>query len=200
MLRTCLPVLALLPALAGAQDFIGLVYNVETSAASRGALGNNAGETMTRIDGSQIAGWGAETPGRRTIRAIACIVQDLDAATPEFFDIKLYPEHPTNAGFPDVTAGVTFFTGAPGPTGTGGMAALRVITPAAPVSVPIQNGGDVFVSFVMPVATATDGLSMQVVLGYNAGAFPKWDTPNTLLGGTPPPVAGPNNSYFMTRI
>src|SRR5262245_4523753 len=200
MLRTCLPVLALLPALAAAQDFVGLVYNVEATAASRGMLGNNAGETMTRIDGSQIAGWGAETPGRRTIRSIACIVQDLDAATPEYFDIRLYPEHPTNAGFPDLTAGVTFFTGAPGPTGSGGLAALRVVTPIAPVSVPIQGGGDVFVSFVMPVATATDGLSMQIVLGYSTGSFTRWDTPNTLLGGTPPPAAGPNNSYFLTRI
>src|SRR5262249_19854422 len=73
-------------------------------------------------------------------------------------------------------------------------------TPAAPVAVPIQGGGDVFVSFVLPAATSTDGLSMQVVLGFDAGAsFPVFDVPGAVQGGTPVPVGSPATSHFLSR-
>lgn len=198
--RISLFALAATPLSAVAQDFLGHTYNVEVSATSRGALGLAAGETMTRLDAAEHAGWGIGAPGYRTVRSIACVVQDADAATAETFDIKLYPENPANPGFPDLANGVVFVTAAPGPTGSGPLAALRVLTPIAPVAVPIQGSGDVFVSFVLPAATATDGLSMHVVLGYATGAFPRWDTPSTLQGGSPPPAAGPANSYFVNRI
>lgn len=183
-----------------AQSFIGHAYNLDVSAATRGFLQGNAGEVMTRLDSTENAGWGADTPGMRTVRSIACIVQDLDAGTPEYFDVKLYPENAAKPGFPDLTAAVTFVLGAPGPTGSGGIATLRVITPAAPVAVPIQASGDVFVSFVLPVATSTDGLSMQVLLGSSIAPYPRWDTPSMLQGGTPPPPASPANSHLLSRI
>lgn len=195
-----IPVAALLSLAATAQDFIGFTYNVDISATSRGAIGNNAGEVMTRLDSSEHAGWGADTPGSRTVAALAVIVQDINAATQEFFDLKLYPEDPANPGFPNLNAGVTFATGVPGPTGIGGQATLRVVAPSVPVAVPITGGGDIFVSFVLPIASATDGLSTQVVLGYNPGAFTRWDTPSTLQGGSPPPAAAAGNSHFLSRI
>ncbi len=116
---------------AAAQDFVGFSYNAAVGATSRGTIGASAGEVMTRIDGSECAGWGTALPGFRTIRSIACVIQDQNAATPESFGIKLYPEDPARPGYPDLTLGVTFLSGVPGPTGTGGMAELRVATPAA---------------------------------------------------------------------
>jgi hypothetical protein len=191
----------ILCASATAQDFLGFSHNTAVSAASRGSIGLTAGEVMTRIDGSEAAGWGTATPGFRTLRSIACIVQDKDAATVETFDITLYPENTLLPGFPDLAHGVAFATAVPGPSGTGGVAELRVVTPATPVAVPIQGGGDVFVSFVLPAATGTDGLSMQVVLGFDAGpSFPTFDVPGAVQGvGAPVPAASPATSHFLSR-
>ncbi len=189
-----------LHATVAAQDFLGFSYNTAVGAASRGTLGAGAGELMTRIDGTDCAGWGTDTPGFRTVRSIACLVQDHDAATPETFGIKLYPEDPARPGFPDLTAGISFVAGMPGPNGIGGVAELRVATPSVPVAVPIQGGGDVFVAFVLPAATAGDGLAIQVVLGFNPGAgFTTYDTPSAVQGGTPVPAGNPATSRFLSR-
>lgn len=200
-----------LPCLA--QDYIGLTYNTSVSATSRGSLGTNAGEVMTRIDGSEFAGWGTNTPGFRTIGALYYIVQDQDALTPEVFDIKLYPEDVSNPGYPDLAAGVVYATGITGPTTTGTVpviAATVKITPPTTVgvgdSVPIQGGGDVFVSWVLPANAgwaATDGLSINIILGFNPSTFTVYDTPGLAQGGTPAPstaLSNPSNSHGLYRI
>src|SRR5262245_51475791 len=169
-----------------AQEFIGFSYNGQISFTSRGFLGFGAvaGEIMNRIDGSDYAGWGTDTPGTRTITSLFFIVQDQNAvATPETFSIKLYPESTTNPGFPDLAAGVTFATGVTGPgVPPSGVvsAAVKVVTPATPVSVPIQGGGDVFVSWVLPAsptASTADGLSIQALDGVATSASVTKDVP-----------------------
>ena len=188
-----------------AQDYIGLSYNVAISATSRGTIGTAAGENMTRIDGSEFAGWGTDTPGRRTIRALYYNVQDQDAATPEVFDIKLYPEDPANPGFPDLANGVTYATGIAGPVGVGILAATKITPPdvvGVGDSVPIQGGGDVFVSWVLPANVgwpATDALSIHIILGYNPSTFTVYDTPGLAQGGTPVPAANASNSHALAR-
>lgn len=197
-MRCSLIALAVAAALAGqlaAQDFIGFSYNGQISATSRGSLGNNAGEAMTRIDGSDYAGWGTDTPGTRTLTSLFFVAQDqvapVSPATGNTFDIKIYPEDVANPGFPDITAGVTFATGVTGPTiaagGVPGIAAVaKTVTPTTPVSVPIQGGGDVFVSFVLPAVTATSSLSIQIALGYAPSTlFTVYDLP----GPTQPPAS-----------
>lgn len=191
-----------------AQDFIGFSYNSQVGATSRGSIGVNAGEVMTRLDGNEHAGWGIGTPGFRTVDSLFFVVQDQDAlTTPETFDIVLYPEDAANAGFPDLTGGVTFATAVPGPPPpTSGTisAAARTITPTTPVAVPIQGGGDIFVSFVLPASAgwpATDGVSIQVVLGYAPSAsFTVFDTPGLAQGGTPPPPGSPADSHGLSRV
>jgi hypothetical protein len=172
---------------------------------------------MTRIDGSEVAGWGAQVAGRRTITSLFYVVQDQDALTTpgELFNIKLYPEDAANPGFPDLAAGVVYASGIAGPTATTGtppvIAAAAMITPPAVVgttdSVPIQGGGDVFISFEMPANAgwpATDGLSFHVVLGYAPSAsFTVFDTPSFAQGGTPPPslaLSNQTNSHGLYRI
>lgn len=185
---------------APAQDFLGFGYNTAAGAASRGTLGNAAGEVITRIDGDECAGFGTGLAGHRTLRSIACIVQDANAATAETFDIVLYPEDPARAGFPDLSAGVPFAVGVPGPSGQGGVAEVRLVTPTAPVAVPIRGGGDLFVSFVLPTAAPADGLQIQVVLGFQPSpAFAVYDTPGPQQGGTPVPAGSPATSHFLTR-
>lgn len=186
-----------------AQEFIGLNYNSMTGATSRGNVGTAAGEIMTRIDGSELAGWGAQTPGFRTISSLTYVVQDQDVLTPESFDIKLYPEDPANPGFPLLSAGVTYATAIAGPTGTGPIVAATKTTPpdvpGVGDSVPILGGGDVFVAFAVPAAGwSADGLSFHIVLGYApTTTFLTFDTPGLAQGGTPPPAANPSNSHGL---
>jgi hypothetical protein len=188
-----------------AQDFIGFSYNSAVGATSRGSVGTAAGEVMTRLDGSEHAGWGLGTAGSRTITSLFFVVQDQNAAaSPETVDVVLYPEDPANPNFPDLTAGVVFATGVPGPT-TGTIAAVvQIITPTTPVSVPITGGGDIFVSFVLPASAgwpATDGASIHVVLGYApAPTFLTFDTPGLAQGGTPPPAGSPADSHGLARV
>jgi len=201
-----------------AQDFIGISYNAATGATSRGSIAGSAGEVMTRVDGSELAGWGTQTPGSRTITSLFYVVQDQDALTTpgELFNIKLYPEDIANPGYPDLTAGVVYATGIVGPVATTGtppvIAALAKITPPDVVgvgdSVPIQGGGDVFVSFELPAsagwATGVDGLSIHIVLGFAPNAtFLTFDTPSFAQGITPPPstaLSNPSNSHGLYRI
>jgi hypothetical protein len=195
---------ALLSAALVAQTptFIGFSYNGQIGATSRGSLGVVAGEVMTVIKGEDYAGWGAQNPGQRTISSVLCIIQDQDAvATPETIDIKIYPEDLANPGFPDLAAGVTFATGVAGPAApaTGTIAAVvRTVTPTTPVSVPIVGSGDVFISFVLPAApVATDGLSIQIVLGYQpATTFTVFDLPGGTQSPTTPITV--NNTHGLT--
>jgi hypothetical protein len=202
-------VIAAISAPCFAQDFIGISYNAATGATSRGSLSTAAGEYIARIDGSEIAGWGTAAPGSRTITSIAYVVQDQSDLTPEVFNIKLYPEDVANPGFPDLAAGVVYATGVTGPPlGTGAVSAVAKNTPPDVVgvgdSVPIQGGGDVFVSFELPANAgwSTDGLSIHTVLGYAPNAsFTVFDLPNPLVqGGSPPPAATPVNSRALSRI
>jgi hypothetical protein len=193
-----------LPAVA--QDYVGFSYNTAIGATSRGAIAAAAGEVMTRIDGSEFAGWGTTTAGRRTLDAIYFVLQDQNAATPETCDIILYPEDAANPGFPDLAAGVVYATGVTGPTGTGIAAVVKTVTPTTvgvTDSVPIQGGGDVFISWSLPANAgwpATDGLSLNVVLGYApTTTFLVFDTPGLAQGGTPPPAAAPSNSHGLSR-
>ncbi len=193
-----------LPCLA--QDFIGFSYNTAIGATSRGAIGVNAGEVMTRIDGSEFAGWGTNTPGTRTIGALYYVAQDQNGATPETFNIKLYPEDAANPGYPNLTAGVVYATGVTGPTGTGIVAVVKTTPPdvvGVGDSVPIVGGGDVFVSWELPANAgwaATDGLSLNIVLGYAPTAqFLVYDTPGLAQGGSPPGAGNPGNSHGLSR-
>jgi len=192
-----------------AQDYIGLSYNVTISATSRASVGILAGENMTRIDGEEFAGWGTNTPGRRTITSLIYNVQDQNAATAETFSIMLYPEDALLPGYPDLTAGVTYAANIAGPVGTGIVANTKITPPdvvGVGDSVPIQGGGDVFVSWVLPANAgwaATDGLSIHIVLGFNPSTFTVYDTPGLAQGGTPPPstaLSNPSNSHGLYRI
>ncbi|HEX6813474.1 MAG TPA: hypothetical protein VF384_17780 [Planctomycetota bacterium] len=184
--------------------FIGFSYNAEVGATSRGSLGLLAGKVMTVIKGEDYAGWGATVPGVRTINSIFCIVQDQDAvATPETFDIKLYPEDVANPGMPNLAAGVVFASGVAGPPAptTGTISAIvRIVTPATPVTVPIAGSGDVFVSFALPAtAVATDGLSIQIVLGYQPSpTFTVFDIPGATQSPDMPITVG--NTHGMTLV
>ena len=192
-----------LPCLA--QDYIGFSYNCQVGATSRGALGVNAGEVMARIAGDEFAGWGTNTPGTRTIGTLFYVIQDQNAATAETFNIKLYPEDAANPGYPDLTAGVVYATGVTGPTGTGVVATVKTTPPdvvGVGDSVPIVGGGDVFISWELPANAlwATDGLSINVVLGYAPNTtFLVYDTPSLAQGSTPPPVGAPGNSHGLSR-
>jgi hypothetical protein len=161
---------------------------------------------MTRIDGGEHAGWGTAAAGRRTVRSLYFQVQDQEIATPESFDIRLYPEDPFNPGFPDLAAGVTYAVGVSGPSGTSGIAAAAVVrppdVPGVGDSVPIRGGGDVFVSFVLVASPSwpADGVSIQIVLGYQPSpTFTVWDTPGLAQGNTPPPPGSPQNSHGLSR-
>ncbi|MFY9342405.1 MAG: hypothetical protein WAT39_07940 [Planctomycetota bacterium] len=200
---------AALASVACAQtNFLGLNYNAQVGATSRGSLGTAAGEVMTVIKGEDYAGWGTDVPGSRTIRSVVCVIQDQDSSTAEVFDIKIYPESLATPGYPDLAAGVTFATGIAGPpVGAPGVvaAALRTVTPATPASVPIQGTGDVFIAFVLPAvgpvvppATA-EGLSIQIVLGYQpSAAFLVFDVPGATQSPTTPITLA--NTHGMTAI
>lgn len=174
-----------LAAPAAAQEFLGFTLNSTISATSRGAVGAALGEYMVRVDGSEYAGWGTDTPGGRTILSVYLIIQDQDAvATAETFDVILYPEDPANPGFPLMAAGVIFATGVAGPAApaTGVVSATgKLVTPATPVFLPYASAAatDVFVSFRLPAANwSADGLSVQSVLGYAPSpAFTVYDVP-----------------------
>jgi hypothetical protein len=206
--RFSLATAALVAALAAqTPTFIGFTYNVQVGASSRGSLGAAAGEVMTVIKGEEYAGWGAAVPGTRTINAVFCVVQDQDAvATPEVFDVKIYPEDPANPGLPQLSAGQTFATGVAGPPApaTGVVAAAnRTIAPATAVTVPIQGSGDVFVSFVLPTAVVTptfsDGLSIQVSLGYAPTAtFTIFDAPGNAQSPQTPSTT--SNTHGLTLV
>jgi hypothetical protein len=131
------------------------------------------------------------------------IVQDQDAvSTPETLDIVLYPEDPANPGLPLISGAVTFATGVTGPgaPATGVIsAAVKTVTPAAPVAVPILGGGDVFVSWRLPAsptASVADGLSIQALNGNSAAPTAVQDVqgPN----GQPLTPASQANSYGIT--
>jgi len=194
---------AALAAASSAQDFVGLSYNSPPTASSRGALGAAAGEVMTRIDSSELAGWGIGTTGYRTIQSLYFVVQDnLGPSTASTFAIKLYPESASTPNTPDLNAGVVFATGVQGPTGFGvSVATSKVVTPASPVSVPIQGDGDVFVSFVLPATSSTSSLGIQVVLGYQpSAAFSVFDQPNASQGTGVPTTASAATSHACTRV
>lgn len=189
------------------QDFIGLSYNGQISATSRGSVQGSAGEVMTRIDGDEIAGWGGTTAGVRTIDALYFILQDQNAvSTPESVDILVYPEDPANPGFPDLSGAIVFATGVPGPPApaTGLIGAVARLVTGPGVSVPIQGGGDVFISFRFAAAPnwPSDGVSVQVMLGYQpSSSFTVFDTPNGSQGGSPPPApSSPADSHGLSRI
>ena len=192
-------------AAAQAPNFIGFSYNNQITATSRFSVGTAAGEVMTVVKGEEYAGWGTDTPGSRTVTSIYMIIQDQDAvATPEVFDVILYPESAATPGEPDLTAGIPFATGVTGPAApTSGVvaAAVKVITPTAPVAVPIVGSGDVFVSFSLP-ANATwpaDGLSTNALYGFSPGAgFTVWDTPGS--DQQPQIPATVNNTHCFSRI
>ncbi|MCA8953100.1 MAG: hypothetical protein KDE27_26550 [Planctomycetes bacterium] len=183
-----------------AQDFLGFSYHACISATSRGTVGSSAGEILTRIDGDEYAGWGLGAPGMRTISSVFLIVQDQDAvATPEVFDVYLYAEDGANPGFPDLATRTTFATAVAGPPAPAAgviSAVAKVVTPALPVAVPIQGGGDVFVAFAFPAAAwPLDGLSAQLVLGSGVAAA---DVPGRAQ--QPPAPTGPNNSHGLSRV
>ncbi len=199
--------------LAAQAQFIGFSYNGEVSAVTRGALNAGAGEVIAVIKGEDYAGWGGTTPGVRTITSLFFILQDQNFTTAETLSIKLYPESATNAGFPDLAAGLTFATGVTGPGAPASgviSSELKVVTPATPVNVPIVGSGDVFVSFVLPANAAwpADGLSLDVQFGYQpSAAFTVFDVPgatqqpsatitvnNTHLHSFVPPA-----NYFLLR-
>ncbi|MFO1077621.1 MAG: hypothetical protein U1E73_07830 [Planctomycetota bacterium] len=192
-----------------AQDFVGFFLNNQVGATSRGGISSGAGEVMTRIDGHEYAGWGTDVAGMRTISSIFMIIQDQDAvATAETFDIVLYPEDPANPHFPDINAPITFATGIAGPPApaTGVIsAASRIVTPATPVAVPIQGNGDIFVAFALPanagwaVNPPTDGLSAQMVLGYQPSTtFTIFDIPGRAQQPSTPGSAA--NSHGLYRL
>ncbi len=210
LLHVSLAAAALVAAASAQSTYLGFSYNVQVGATSRGSLGTAAGtsfgEVMTVIKGEEYAGWGySGLPGTRTINSILLIIQDQDAiATAEVFDVLLYPESLATPGTPDLTQGVVFATGVTGPaapaTGTIS-AAVKTVTPAAPVSVPIVGTGDIFVSFRLPAAVSTaDYLSVQINLGYAPStAFTIFDIPgsNQQPGPTPATV---DNTHGMSRL
>ena len=193
-----LPLLTVAAAALPAQEFLGFTYNSVVSATSRGSLGAAAGEVMTRIAGSEYGSWGTSVPGARTIHSLFFIVQDqIAGAVGAPFDIKLYPESVAVPDTPDLTAGVVFAAGVSGPTGTGTVAAVAmVVTPLVPVSVPLQGGGDVFVSFALPAVSPGGNLSVQIQLG--AGTVFGGDNPGPAQQpGTPP---APANTHGLTFL
>ena len=198
---------AVLAAAAAAQaNFIGFSYNAQITATSRYSVGVNAGEVMTVIKGEEYAAWGTDVPGSRTVVSVYMVIQDQDAvATAETFDVLLYPESLTTPGTPDLNAPITFATGVTGPAApTTGVisAAVKIITPAAPVSVPIVGTGDIFVSFRLPANAgwaATDGLSCHAVYGYAPGAtFTVFDVPGSSQQPVTPVTV--NNTHCFSRV
>jgi hypothetical protein len=198
--------LALAAAASAQSNFIGFSYNNQITATSRFSVGSVAGEVMTVVKGEEYAGWGTDVPGSRTITSVYMIIQDQDAvATPEVFDVILYPESLATPGTPDLNAGVTFATGVTGPAApTTGIiaAAAKIITPATPVSVPIVGSGDVFISFRLPatpVAFPTDGLSTNAIYGFAPGAtFTVFDVPGPNQQPQVPITV--NNTHCFSRV
>lgn len=200
-----------LPAMAQI-EFVGFNYNSSVGATSRGSIGVNAGEVIVRLDGTEHTGWGrVNWPVlERRIENIAFNVQDQNAATPETFDICLYPEDPANPGYPLLTSPIPFALAQAGPTGTGIVASVRNVNVPGGVGVPIANEwSDIFVSWKLPANAgwaATDGLSIHVVLGYPPNAqFTVYDLPSGAQGGPPngalPPIpaAFPANSQGVSH-
>lgn len=206
--RLCLAAAAIAAAVSAqsASNFIGFSYNGQITATSRFSVGAAAGEVMTVVKGEEYAGWGTDLPGTRTITSIYMIIQDQDAvATPEVFDVILYPESLVTPGTPDLTAPVVFSTGVTGPAApTTGViaAAAKIITPATPVSVPIVGTGDIFVSFSLPANAgwpATDGLSTNAIYGYAPGAtFTVFDTPGQDQQPVTPVTV--DNTHSFSRV
>ncbi|GAB4150171.1 MAG: hypothetical protein Fur0037_18660 [Planctomycetota bacterium] len=189
--------------MAAAQQFTGFIYNVSTSATSRGSLGGNAGEVIARIDADDYAGWANDpaNPAQRLISAITCVVQDQNAvATPETFDVKIYSEDPANPGYPLSSSGVVAVAGVPGPPApASGTIAAAVRTLAFGTPVPVAVGSDVFVSFAVPAAAWTsDGLSFHISLGYQpSSTFTVWDEPGPAMQPFHSTNVQPSESYAL---
>lgn len=197
---------ALAAAAAAQANFLGFSYNVQITATSRYSIGTAAGEVMTVVKGEEYAAWGTDVPGFRTVASVFMVIQDQDAvATPETFDVFLYPESATTPGTPDLSAQIVFATGVTGPAApTTGViaAAAKIITPATPVQVPIVGSGDVFVSFSLPANAgwaATDGLSCHANYGYAPGAtFTVFDVPGQNQQPVTPITV--NNTHCFSRL
>ncbi len=205
-IRISLAAAAIAAAATAQSNFIGLSYNNQVTATSRFSVGSVAGEVMTVIKGEEYAGWGTDVPGSRTITSIYMIIQDQDAvATSEVFDVILYPESLATPGTPDLNAPIVFSTGVTGPAApTTGVvaAAAKIITPAAPVAVPIVGSGDVFVSFSLPATPLpfpADGLSTNAIYGFAPGpTFLVFDVPGQNQQPQVPPTV--DNTHCFSRV
>jgi hypothetical protein len=187
-----------------AQTNTQIYFNVSTGATTRGAIGVNAGQQLTRIDASDYQGIGNPviTGGLVTayeINGLQYVMQDQNDATPETYSIYFYSESATNPNFPDFVGtdplGTNSLNGAAGfgpftqaTTGTaGGTISAFIYTlnwtqpppaglGAPPVAYPV--GRDFFIAISHPPSpgwATTDGGSVHINLGTN----PNFPPPNT---------------------
>lgn len=190
-------------------------FNVSTGATTRGTVGVNAGQQLTRYDASDYVGIGKEvgTPlvTGFEIAGLTYVLQDQNDATPETYSLWAYSESPTNPNFPNFlasdpvgvnsipTPGVALFSGVQASTGTaGGTISAYIYTVNFTTPVVYPAGLDLFLAVEHPAAAgwaATDGGSVHINLGISPNFPPP--TVNTFdLKG--PGVIGDgltNNSY-----
>lgn len=190
--------LLLLPALASAQDVLGLLNNTATSFTSRGSASipnTNPSIAFNRLDKEHYAGWGVDpaNPGMRQILGMFVWVQDQIGTTPETVDMLVYGEDPALPDYPDLTAplGAAMAIPTPPQTATAAVAFTMNVTFATPVLAPAS--GDVFLAMGLPQpatgAWPTDGMSCHAMyyqfLSTNGTV---WDDPGPAM-----PTQMPNN-------
>lgn len=200
-----------------AQTDTRIYHNVATGATTRGAIGVNTGQQLSRIDAEDYNGIGDPvlTGGLvtgYTINGFQYVMQDQNDATPETYSVYFYSESAATPNFPDFLqtdpigqnalngpAGFGPFTQAS--TGTGVISAyiytLNFTTTAMP-PVTYPAGRDFFMAISHPAApgwAGTDGGSVHINLGANPNFPPP--TTNTYDLKGPGAIAGgtTSNSY-----
>src|SRR5436190_22211662 len=165
-----------------------MYFNVSTGATTRGAVGVNAGQQLTRYDAQDYVGIGREVGSPLVtgfeISGLTYVLQDQNDATPETYSLYLYSESATNPSFPNFLATDPVgqnALGSFGPytqatTGTAGgtiSAYFYTVNFTTPVVYPA--GRDLFLAVSHPPAPgrpATDGGSVHINLGIRANLPP----------------------------
>ena len=170
-----------------AQTNSQMYFNVSTGATTRGAVGVNAGQQLTRYDAQDYVGIGREVGSPLVtgfeISGLTYVLQDQNDSTPETYSLYIYSESATNPSFPDFLATDPVgqnALGSFGPytqatTGTaGGTISAYIYTVNFTTPVVYPAGRDFFLAVSHPAApgwAATDGGSVHINLGISAN-FP----------------------------
>lgn len=194
---------ALLAAVATAQNNLGILQNVDASYATRGNHWNAGAfpsTQYTRIDGDFFRGWGYDgsNPGFRTIFGLHCVLQDFNGATPDPFQLVVYTESATQLAMPDVTNPIATTGSLSMPASAPGVTSFEVSAMfLTPIAAPAP--ADVFVGVHQLTPTnvlAQDGMTVWLTTAEDGmGQWTVRDVP-----GAGAPATGAEATYAGFRV